>query len=129
MHKFEFASKKVRLEFPNGDYTITVDGLMRSRSVAVSMWMQKEAERTAAVMNNTPANEIEKIYKDITAALCKYIDEFLGEGAHEKILGERLNGAAMSIYADVCDVMGYILGSVREAWEELYAVKRAADEK
>lgn len=129
MHKFEFARKTVKLEFPDVDYTITVDGLVRSRSVEVSQWMIAEGERRRQQMEKESNTAPEQIFKQITDDLCKYIDEFLGDGAHERILGERLSGTPMCIYQDVCDIMGYILGSIRDAWEDMHPAGKTGNNK
>ena len=125
MHKFSFASKKIRLSFPGAEFEITLDGLVRSRAVNIADWMRAEASRIADEYKNAKAEEYEKAFKDVTKELFVRIDALLGKGAHEKILGARFGSTVMCLYADTCDVMGYILGRIAEEWDSMRGIAKA----
>lgn len=129
MSAFEFASKKICLEFPNGKYELVVDNLMKSKARETSEWMISESKRLSAQPENISVELATKMIADVTEKLCEKIDSFLGDGAHEVILSERRFSDAICVHQDVCDVMGYILGEIQSAWDGIRAARKAKLEK
>ncbi|MBQ7794710.1 MAG: hypothetical protein IJ366_09385 [Clostridia bacterium] len=115
MARFDFATKRLKLEFPNCSYTINVDSVVKARTEEVSQWA---CEKAKAFSGKENTNDIEKIFTDITSEVCEKIDILLGQkGASKEILGERLDIDATSTYFDAVDIMNFIIREIRASWQ------------
>lgn len=129
MSAFEFANRKISLEFPNGKYELVVDNLTKSRAQRTAEWMISESKRLSSQPENISKESAAKMISAVTKELCKKIDGFLGDNAHAEILGERRFGDEICVHQDVCDVMGYILGEIQSAWDEMRTSRKTKSAK
>ena len=121
---FEFAKKKITIKFPNGNYEVAVDGLLKAQADRTAEWMRAESYRLSEYTEDISLEEADKIIRETDKIIMDKIDELLGKGAISDILGERINAPTIVLHSDICDVMGFILGCITKAWDELLTSRR-----